>query len=87
VNTAGHVLSWTHFETSGFNGYVHLGITARRGGVYRRCNSLAVQSNDRPSRSAQHYDGYSAASEVLLMAYVLVGGKKYIETGPLRFGQ
>src|SRR6266851_5716567 len=76
-----------HFETSGFERYVHLGITARRGGAYRGCNSFAVQSNDRPLRSAQHYDRYSAAAEVLLIAYVLVGGKKYVETGPLRFGQ
>src|SRR5579864_1194764 len=76
-----------YFETSGFGGYVHLGISARCGGVYRRCNSFAVQSNERPLGSAQHDDGYSAASQVLLMTNAFIGGKKHVEAGSFRLGQ
>jgi len=37
-------------------------------------------------RSAQHDDGYSAASKILLVLDVLVGGKKNVKSGALRFG-
>lgn len=61
-----------------------LGIAARRGGVHRCRNSFDVQSHNRPLRSAQHHNGYAAATKVLLIAHVLVGGKKHVETGLLR---
>ncbi len=63
---------------------VHLGIAAGCGRVHRYRNSFQVQSNERPLRSDQHHKGYAAAREVLLAAHVLVGGKKYVEPGPLR---
>jgi len=69
------------------NRYVHLSIAARCGGVYGCCNSFRVQSNNRPLRSAQHHNGYFAACKVLLIAHVFIGGKKHVETGPVRFGQ
>ena len=63
---------------------VHLGIAAGRGGVHGGGDDVEVQSNTRPLRSAQHHKGYSAARKVLLIAHILVGGEKYVETGPLR---
>jgi hypothetical protein len=60
------------------------GIAARRGRVYRYRDSFDVQSDNRPLRSAQHHEGYSAATQILPIANVLVGCKKHFETGPLR---
>ena len=61
-------------------------IAARHGRIDRRRNFLDVQSDQRPLWSAQHHNGYSAASEVLLVLDVFVSGKENIEPGPLRFG-
>jgi hypothetical protein len=66
---------------------VHLGVAAGRGGVHGGGNDVEVQSNTRPLRSVQHHKGYSATREVLLIAHILVGGKKRVETGPLRRSQ
>jgi hypothetical protein len=61
-------------------------IAAGRGGVYRSRNFFGVQPKQRPLRSAQYHDCYSAAREILLVLDVLVGGKKNVESGPFRFG-
>ena len=45
------------------DGDVHLGIAAGLSGIYRLRNFFDVQSNNGPSRSAQHHQGYSAASK------------------------
>ena len=66
---------------------MNFGIAAGRGRVYRCRNFFGVQSNQRPLRSAQHHNGYFAASKILLVLDVLVSGKKNVEPGPLRFGQ
>ena len=42
---------------------------------------------NRPLRSTQYCNGYSAASKILLIAHVFVGGKKNVETRTLGFGQ
>jgi hypothetical protein len=60
-------------------------IAAGRGCVYRCHNSCGVQSNQRPLRSAQHYNSYSATSKILLGLDILVSGKKNVESGPFRF--
>ncbi len=61
-------------------------IAARHGRVDRCRNFLDVQFDQRPLRSAQHHNGYSAASKILLVLDVFVSGKENIESGPLRFG-
>src|ERR1700734_28746 len=52
------------------------GIAAGSRRIHRRHNFCGVQSNTRPLRSAQHHNRYSAASKILLVSDVLVGGKK-----------
>jgi hypothetical protein len=37
-------------------------------------------------RSAQHYNGYSASSKILLVLDIFVSGEKNIECGPFGFG-
>ena len=65
---------------------MNFGKGSGRGGVYRCGNFCGVQSNQRPSRSAQQHKGNSAASKILLVLDILVRSKKYVETGALGFG-
>jgi hypothetical protein len=46
-----------------------------------------MQSHEGPLRSAQNHNRYFAASKILLVSNVLVGSKKNLEPGSLRFGQ
>jgi hypothetical protein len=66
---------------------VNFGVAARYSRIDRCRNFVGLQSNQRPLRSAQHHNSYSAASEILLVLDVLVSGKKNVEPVPLRFGQ
>jgi hypothetical protein len=60
----------------------HFDIAARRGGVHGGGNLFNVQLDKRPLRSAQHHEGDSAARKILLIAHIVVGCQKHVETGP-----
>jgi hypothetical protein len=65
---------------------MNLGIAAGYSCTYRSRDHGGVQSNPRPLRSAQNHYRYSAPRKILLKSNVLVGSKKDIEPGLLRFG-
>ena len=46
-----------------------------------------MQTKHRPLRSAQHYQGDSTASEVLLIPHALVGGEEHVKTRAFRLSQ
>jgi hypothetical protein len=61
-------------------GKVHFRLASRLCCVHGGSNPVEMQPHYWPLRSAQHYNRYLAATEVLLIAHVLIGRKKYVET-------
>jgi len=61
----------------------HLSVAARCRGVYRRGDSVEIQSHHGPLLIAENDQRDLAPSEVLLISNVLVGGKKQVITGLL----
>jgi len=56
-------------------------VSTRSRRVHRHYDLWDRQTNEPPSPSAQHNDGYLASFEILLVADVLVGGYKYVKSG------
>ena len=68
-------------------GKLHFRLASRLCRVHGGSNPVEMQPHYWPLRSAQHYNRYFAATEVLLIAHVLIGGKEHVEIRVLRFGQ
>jgi len=68
-------------------GKLHFRLASRLCRVHGGSNPVEIQPHYWPLRSAQHYNRYFAATEVLLIAHVLIGRKKHVEIRVLRFGQ
>jgi hypothetical protein len=65
----------------------HFRVTAGSGGDHGVGYFFEMQFHDRPLRRAEDDKGDAAASQVLLVAHVFIGGDNDIETGRLGSGQ
>ena len=75
-------------DTCLFEGNIHFGIAARRGGIHRRDHTVNITVNNGPVGITKNDDSDPSVFEVLLVLHVFIGGEQQIKPGILsRFEQ